>query len=768
MQYVAHDMTTVETMFAEGVELQLLPSDPQDINTQRCRIGPSLMASLRLNIGTPVLISTPGGCCLCTAWPRRDLAEGYFQCDAKCVTANFRTPTQQTSFKCEDIRPLTCPKLKRVKVNVVVTSTDFKKKMPSQLIHDTVKEMLSGLYIHEKHVISLSSLQTEMNCVYIENANSGSTKAGLVTGNTCVEVAEVITIAEHKRRITQESPTASLGGMEDIYTSLKELIHLPLHYPKTLSKLGVLCPRGVLLVGPPGVGKTMLVQSVAREVGATLVTINGPVILGSRPGESEENLRAVFQQARAASEEGPCVLFIDEIDSLCPRRSGSSSAPENRVVAQLLTLMDGISSRDQFVTIGATNQPDTLDPALRRPGRFDREVVIGVPTLTQRKSILECVSKKMPMSSSVDLAALAEVTTGYVGADLSALCREAALRAILHSPEGCDGKAIEMQHFHEALKRVQPSCLRSSIGLTDYKPVTWEQIGGLDDVKLKLKQSIEWPMKYPESFVRLGLSRPRGVLLYGPPGCAKTTLVKAAATSSHCAFLSASGADLFSPFVGDSEKALAQLFRQARACAPSIVFLDEVDSILGSRGDGRVAHSVQAGVLSVLLNELDGVGLKTAERRGPQRKQLCGEEGGQEQRQQRQMECHEVCNKNVMVVAATNRPDALDSALMRPGRLDKIIYVPPPDHEARLTILRLCTEKMPLDPDVSLEELASQTSLFSGADLENLCKEAALMTLHEESMDASTVQQKYFRKALQSTRPSLTCQQIQTYQHLFV
>ncbi|KAL2088904.1 hypothetical protein ACEWY4_015803 [Coilia grayii] len=752
--------TDAKTMFTMGVELQLLPCDPQDINTQRCRIGPFLMTSLRLNIGTPVLISTPGGSCLCTAWPRRDLAEGYFQFDPKCATPNFSSPTREASpFKCQNIRPLNCPKLKRVKVNVVVKSTELKKRMSSLLIHDFVKEILSGVHVHERHVITLSSFESEMTYIYIENANSGSTKAGLVTEKTCVEIAGVITVAEHRRRVAQESPTMSLGGMEDVYASLKELIHLPLFYPKTLSKLGVLCPRGVLLVGPPGVGKTMLVQSVVKEVAATLVTINGPVILGSRPGESEENLRAMFHQAQAASEEGPCVLFIDEIDSLCPKRAGSSNAPENRVVAQLLTLMDGISSRGHFVTIGATNQPDTLDPALRRPGRFDREVIIGVPTLTQRKSILECLSKKMPMSSSVDLIALAEVTTGYVGADLSALCREAALRAILHSSEGSDGKAIEMHHFHEALKRVQPSCLRSSIGLTDYKPVSWEQIGGLADVKLKLKQSIEWPMKYPESFVRLGLSRPRGVLLYGPPGCAKTTLVKAAATSSHCAFLSVSGADLFSPFVGDSEKALAQLFRQARACAPSIVFLDEVDSILGSRGDARVAHSVQAQVLSVLLNELDGVGLKTAERRGPQRK-LCESEEHPGSQQEQQMEFHEVCNKDVMVVAATNRPETLDSALMRPGRLDKIIYVPPPDHEARLAILRLCTEKMPLDPDVCLEELASQTSLFSGADLENLCKEAALLTLHEQSMEASRVQQKYFNKVLQNTKPSLSAQQI--------
>lgn len=356
-------------------ELQLLPCDPQDKNTQRCRIGPGLMASLRLTIGTPVLISTPGGACLCTAWPRSDLAEGYFQFDTRCATPNFsRSIYKSLPFNCEDIRPLNCPKLKRVKVNVVVNSMKFKKMMPSHLICENVKEILSGMYVHEKHIITISSFATEMTCIHIENANSGSTKAGLVTEKTFLEIAAVITLAEHRRRTAEELPRISMGGMEDIYASLKELINLPLFYPNTLRKLGVSCPRGVLLVGPPGVGKSMLVRSLVNEVGATLITINGPVILGSRPGESEENLRAMFQQAQAASEEGRCVLFIDEIDSLCPKRAGSSSAPENRVVAQLLTLMDGIASKDHFVIIGATNQPDTLDPALRRPGRFDREV----------------------------------------------------------------------------------------------------------------------------------------------------------------------------------------------------------------------------------------------------------------------------------------------------------------------------------------------------------------------------------------------------------
>uniref|UniRef100_A0AAY4ELD6 AAA+ ATPase domain-containing protein n=1 Tax=Denticeps clupeoides TaxID=299321 RepID=A0AAY4ELD6_9TELE len=704
-------MTSVGVM--EKLNLKWLPCDRQDKDTQRCRMGAGLMASLNLRIGSPVLICTSGSACLCRAWPRSDLAEGYLQFDTKCSTQNFSSQTfKHVSFTPQHITPLKCPKLKILKVNVVVKSSVFKKRTAGPLICELVKEMLKHMYVYEKHVVNVSSLDTGIDFVLVENVNSGSTKAGLVTGKTTLDVGAVVTLKQHRSRV-QESASTSLGGMEEVYASLKELLLLPLHYPSALKKLGITCPRGVLLIGPPGVGKTMLVRRVVKDIGATLITLNGPVVLGSRPGESEENLRKMFKEAQEASEEGPCVLLIDEIDSLCPKRAGSSSAPENRVVAQLLTLMDGIGTRGFFVTIGATNQPDTLDPAMRRPGRFDREVIIGVPTLTQRKSILTCLSEKMPLCKGLDLCALAEMTTGYVGADLSALCREAALQAIRNAP-----------------------------------------------------QSVEWPMKYPESFIRLGLSRPRGILLYGPPGCAKTTLVKAAATSSHCAFLSVSGADLFSPFVGDSEKALAQLFRQARACSPSIVFLDELDTILGSRGDRRAPHSVQSQLLSVLLNELDGVGLKTVERRGTGEK-VCHTEGHIESQHDQKMQYQEVCNKDVMVVAASNRPDALDSALMRPGRLDIMIYVPPPDYESRLAVLQLCTENMPLHSDVCLKEIAIQTDRYSGADLENLCKEAALLTLQQESMEASVIHHKYFVQALQNMKPSLSAQQIDSYQNLF-
>ncbi|MFT7816506.1 spermatogenesis-associated protein 5-like protein 1 isoform X1 [Arapaima gigas] len=747
--------------------LRVLPLDPADVGTQRCRLGPGAMSSLGLKIGFPVRLSLSGGACLCTAWPRSDLAEGFLQFDAKCATQGFISLMNRNLLvSLSQIKAVTCPKVKSMRVNLVVQSAEFKKTSPVHFVQEVVKDMLRGTYVSEHHVVNVSHLGTQFRLIVIEHLDQSSTEIGVITAKTSVSIGEIQT---HSKYLSQrkELSTIPLGGMEDVCASLKEMLNLPLNYPGTLQKLALSCPKGVLLIGPPGVGKTTLVRTVVEEVGASLVTINGPVIIGSRPGESEENLRKMFQQAVEASQDGPCVLFIDEIDSLCPKRGGSSSAPQNRVVAQLLTLMDGIGSVQRFVIIGATNQPHTLDPALRRPGRFDREVIIGVPTLIQRRSILGSLTSKMTISDNVDLVALAEMTTGYVGADLSALCREAVLQTILRISKGSDEHTIGMEHFLEAIKKVQPSCLRSSIGLTDFKPITWDQVGGLEEVKLKLKQSIEWPMKFPEAFVRLGLSRPRGVLLYGPPGCAKTTLVKAAASSSHCTFLSVSGADLFSPFVGDSEKALDQLFCQARACAPSILFLDEIDTILGSREDSRAPHSVQARVLSVLLNEMDGVGLKTVERRGTEREK-CLVEGSTEIQQEQQMDYHEICNKDVIVVAATNRPDVIDNALLRPGRLDKIIYVPPPDLEARLAILQICTEKMSLDEDVSLRELAQETHLFSGADLENLCKEAALLTLQEEGMEASKIKHQYFQKSLQSMKPSLSTKQIHYYQHLFM
>ncbi|XP_066491815.1 ATPase family gene 2 protein homolog B [Tiliqua scincoides] len=745
--------------------LKLLPQDPGDEGTQRCRLGPATFSSLGATLGSPIGINLPTGSCLCTAWPRHDLADGYLQLDLKCTTRGVKeSQLRNLTLNADHLKLLEYHKLRKVAVKVVLKNHTLKKSMSDAILQEVVKELLRNATVSLHHVVNFASiLGNPVACVEILSLEPTTEEAGLVTLKTNVTIKEVVSL-DWYNHLMEDNTSLMVAGMDDVSSCLKEMINLPLRFPKTLQKLGLSVPRGVLLVGPPGVGKTLLVKAVTKEVGACLFCINGPIVYGSRPGESEENLRQAFEQARELSAEGPTVLFIDEVDSLCPKRGSSSNAPENRLVAQLLTLMDGIDRENEMVVVAATSRPDALDPALRRPGRVDREVIIGTPTLKQRRSILQLITANMPLSPDVSLLELAEITTGYVGADLAALCREAAMQAMSYvCPDSVN--VITMSDFYDAWKKIQPSSFRSGVGLTDFKPVTWDQIGGLEDVKLKLKQSIEWPIKFPEAFVRMGLARPKGILLYGPSGCAKTTLVKAAATSCHCSFLSLSGADLFSPYVGDSEKMLSQVFRQARANTPAIVFLDEIDSILGSRSVGRTGHGVQERVLSVLLNELDGVGFQITERRG--NKAELESVGQEKMENDKELELQEVFNKDVVVVAATNRPDMLDDALLRPGRLDKVIYVPPPDQKEKLSVLKICSEKIPKDSDVSLEAIAAQANLFSGADLENLCREAALLALQENRVEATPVKHRHFVKALETVKPSLTLKELAFYETFF-
>ncbi|XP_012865422.1 PREDICTED: spermatogenesis-associated protein 5-like protein 1 [Dipodomys ordii] len=729
----------------EAPLLTLLPVDARDRGTQRCRLGPAALRTLGAHLGSAVRISLPdGGSCLCTAWPRANGADGFVQFDPQCASpgAAVETLGSRRSLSLSSLHPVPCPRLRRLVVWPVFREEAGAPATPSPAVAlEAAQELLRNRPVARGHVLAAPpGAPGPVAALHIVGGTPDPHLAGLVTPKTC------IVLSRDPPSQAERPPEVSLGGLSEVADSLRELLCLPLRYPRALAALGLAVPRGVLLVGPAGVGKTQLVGSVAREVGAQLLAVSAPALQGSRPGETEENVRRVFQRAQQLASRGPSLLFLDEVDALCPRRGGPHQAPESRVVAQVLTLLDGISGDREVVVVGATNRPDALDPALRRPGRFDLEVVIGTPTLKQRKDILQVIISKMAVSSHIDLGLLAEMTVGYVGADLRALCREAAMHALSHREKNQDHLMIDEADFLEAFKMIQPSSYRSVIGLTDIKPVSWEQIGGLEDVKLKLKQSVEWPLKFPQEFVRMGLTPPKGILLYGPPGCAKTTLVRALATSCHCSFVSVSGADLFSPFVGESERVLSQ---------PG-------GSLMSSRGglDRRVysiliSKKVIPYLISrdLLMCDFKNMLIRTV-----------------------YLYCfvlyfpsdfQEGFNCNVMIVAATNRPDVLDDALLRPGRLDKIIYIPPPDQKGRLSILKICTKAMPLGPDISLENLAAETCFFSGADLRNLCREAALLALQENGLEATTVKQEHFLKSFKSVKPSLSQEDLTLYENLF-
>ncbi|XP_058150092.1 ATPase family gene 2 protein homolog B isoform X2 [Dasypus novemcinctus] len=729
--------------FLEGPHLRLQTLEARDRGTQRCRLGPAALRALGARLGSAVKISLPnGGSCLCTAWPRRDGADGFVQLDPQCATPGAAAAASGTSgsFSLSRLRLVPCPPLRLLTVWPALRERAGVPETASPAdVLEAAQELLRNRPVSRGHVVvAPPGAPGPVAALHIVSGTPSPDPAGLVTPRTR------IVLSRPPPSESEQRPEVPLGGLSEAADSLRELLRLPLRHPRTLAALGLAVPRGVLLVGPPGVGKTQLVRAVAREAGAELLAVSAPLLQGARPGETEENVRRVFQRAQELASRGPSLLFLDEVDALCPRRGGPRGIPESRVVAQVLTLMDGISGDRAVVVVGATSRPDALDPALRRPGRFDREVVIGTPTLKQRKEILQVITSKMPICTHVDFGLLAEMTVGYVGADLTALCREAAMNAMHHCDKNQDNPMIEETDFLEAFKKIQPSSFRSAIGLIDIKPVCWEQIGGLEDVKLKLKQNIEWPLKYPQEFLRMGLTPPKGILLYGPPGCAKTTLVRALATSCHCSFVS--------------------VFRQARANTPAIVFLDEIDSILGSRSASERGCDVQDRVLSVLLNELDGVGFKTIERRGSK---LDQQGKCKMLKKKEELEIQEVFNRNVMIVAATNRPDMLDDALLRPGRLDKIIYIPPPDQKGRLSILKVCTKNTPVSPDVSLEKLAAETCFFSGADLRNLCREAALLALQENGLEATTVEQEHFLKSLKTVKPSLSYKDFTLYENLF-
>jgi transitional endoplasmic reticulum ATPase len=558
-----------------------------------------------------------------------------------------------------------------------------------------------------------------------------------IDGKTTVELLPEYTGAPEGQR-RADVTYDDLGGMRDTIDALREMVELPLRHPELFQRLGVDPPKGVLLHGPPGTGKTLLARAVANESAAKFFHIAGPEIMGSAYGESERRLREIFEQA---AQSAPSIIFIDEIDSIAPKRGQVSGEAEKRLVAQLLTLLDGMEPRQNTVVIAATNRPEALDEALRRPGRFDREIVVGVPDQPGRREILGIHTRGMPLAQDVNLDDLARRTYGFVGADIAALAREAALEAVRRimprlnlsedaiPTEILDALTVELRDFENALKRVQPSAMREV--MVEAPTIRWDDIGGLDEAADRLREGVELPLKHPEAFRRLGIRPAKGFLLYGPPGTGKTLLAKAAARESEANFIATKSSDLLSKWYGESEQQIARLFNRARQVAPTIIFIDELDSLVPARGGGLGEPQVTERVVNTILSEMDGL------------EEL----------------------QNVVVIGATNRPTLIDPALLRPGRFDELIYVGTPDTAGRRRILAIHTRNMPLADDVDLEKVAQRTDHFTGADLEDLVRRAGLTALRR-GLDAAKVTMADFEVALGETRASVTPEMLEEYDRI--
>ncbi|MWV64721.1 CDC48 family AAA ATPase [Halorubrum sp. JWXQ-INN 858] len=541
-----------------------------------------------------------------------------------------------------------------------------------------------------------------------------------------------------------------IGGLDDELEQVREMIELPMRHPELFKRLGIDPPKGVLLHGPPGTGKTLIAKAVANEIDASFHTISGPEIMSKYYGESEEQLRDVFEEA---TEEAPAIVFMDELDSIAPKREEAGGDVERRVVAQLLSLMDGLEERGEVVVIGATNRVDAIDPALRRGGRFDREIEVGVPDRDGRKEILQVHTRNMPLTDGVDLDEYAENTHGFVGADLESLAKESAMHALRRIRPQLDLESDEIDadvlnsiqvtegDFKEAIKGIKPSALREVF--VEIPDVTWSDVGGLEDTKERLRETIQWPLEYPEVFEELDMQAAKGVLMYGPPGTGKTLLAKAVANESDSNFISIKGPELLNKFVGESEKGVREVFSKARENAPTIVFFDEIDSIATERGKNSGDSGVGERVVSQLLTELDG--LESLE--------------------------------DVVVIATTNRPDLIDSALLRPGRLDRHVHVPVPDEDARRKILEVHTREKPLADDVDLDAIARRTDGYVGADLEAVAREASMSASREfiasvpreevgESIGNVRVTMAHFEEALSEVAPSVTSETRERYEEI--
>ncbi len=707
-----------------AVQLKVAEAKQRDVGKGRARIDADTMNTLKITAGDIIeLIGKQSTAA--TAWPTDpdDQWLGILRVDGQTrKNAGVRINEDVT------IRKATAKTARSLTLVPVGTRLTVDKDFS-----DFVRNRLKGFPITEGDDISVVVLGNPI----IFNI-SGVRPKGVLK----VEENSRITILPEplaERKISSTITYDEIGGLKEEIRRLREIVELPLRHPEIFQRLGVEAPSGILLYGPPGCGKTLLAKGLANECEASFFSVNGPEIMNKYYGETEAKLREIFKEAR---DNVPSIIFVDEIDAVAPKREDVFGDVEKRVVAQLLALMDGLSDRGDVVVMGATNRPEGVDPALRRPGRFDREVEIGVPNVEDRLEILQIHTRGMPLAADVDLKNLARILHGYTGADLRALCRESALKALRRylpdidiesdsiAPEVLEKLIVTVNDFHEAFKEIVPTAMREFY--VETPTVRWSDIGGLDDVKKKLQDNVIWAIKHPELFIKAGVKPTRGVLLYGPSGCGKTLLARAIATESAANFITVRGPEVLSKWVGESEKAVREIFRKAKSSAPCIVFFDEIDSLGVSRSLGGEDSGVGERVLSQLLTEIDSI--------------------------------HNV--GDIFVVGATNRPDLLDSALIRPGRIDLPIYVTAPDEKSRENILGVISKNMPLNKKVSLTDIAKKADGYSGADLEALCREAAISALNR-SAEKLSISSGDFEVAFRNVKPSVNPEVISWYESIY-
>jgi transitional endoplasmic reticulum ATPase len=705
-----------------SVTLRVQKAKKRDIGRNIVRIDPKTMEKLNIQTGDVISINgkkQSAG----IAWPSypQDNGLGIVRVDSRLQ--------KNTGSRIDDTIEIRKVKAE-VAQHVVLAPSNFSIKIDPRL-ESFVKRKLNNYPITIDDYIFISiGISREITFKVINMRPKG---VCVIKQESVLNLSERI-IEEEERGynyITYED----IGGLDKEMQRVREMVELPLRHPSLFKRLGIDPPKGVLLRGPPGCGKTLLARAVANESEAHFISINGPEVMSKFYGESEKKLRKIFIEAE---EKSPAIIFIDEIDAIAPKRENVTGEVERRVVAQLLALMDGLHGRGKVIVIGATNRPNSLDPALRRPGRFDREIEIKVPNEKGRREIFQIHTRNMPLDKKISLKIYSQITHGFVGADISAVCREAAMSALrrylpkidleseIIDPELLEQIEVTKEDFDDALKEILPSGIREVF--VEVPNVPWDQVGGLDDLKQQLIEAVEWPISNPQIFSRMGITPPKGILLYGPPGCGKTLLARAVATESKANFISIKGPELLSKWVGESEKAIREIFRKAKMASPCIIFFDEFDSIAPSRGRHTSDSGVTEKVLSQFLTELDGLEVM----------------------------------KDIVVIAATNRPDILDPALIRPGRIDRILLVPQPDEKGRLEILKIFTKDMPLTTGIKLENLNKLIEGFSGADIQTWCRESAMIALRE-NIRARKVSMEHFKEARKILNPTLTPEIIEWY-----